>query len=460
MREQEAALVVEHLLELLPRIDLGNHRLAVVERLPVDVLLNFGHQALDTLHESLLRNGLFFERVAADEFDRAVFHVTRSHRQTHRNALEFVFGELEARTHVVAVVDLHADAFGLELRGNGLEARADLGQLVVALVDGNHHHLNRRQFRRQHQTVVVRMRHDKRAHQTGRNAPRGSPHVFELALLVDVLHVERLGEILAEEVRRAALQRLAVLHQRLDRKRIFGSGETLVGRLVAHHHRQRHPLFGEPLVDMNHLFGLLDSLLARGVRRVALLPQEFGGAQEQARTHLPAHDVRPLVAQDRQVAVRLNPVLIGIPDNGLRGRTHDQLLFELGVGIDDNALAFGIVLQTVVRHHGALLGKALDVVGLFREERFGDEQREIGVLMPRILKHLVQRVVHLLPDGIAIGFDDHTTAYGRILGQPRLHDQIVVPLRVVLVRLGEVLEFLCHISLFLILFQPANIIKK
>jgi len=33
---------------------------------------------------------------------------------------------------------------------------------------------------------------------------------------------------------------------------------------------------------MNHLFGLLDSLLARGVRRVALLPQEFGGAQEQA----------------------------------------------------------------------------------------------------------------------------------------------------------------------------------
>ena len=39
-----------------------------------------------------------------------------------------------------------------------------------------------------------------------------------------------------------------------------------------------------------------------------------------------------------------------IPDNGLRGRTHDQLLFELGVGIDDNALAaepkLAIVLGT------------------------------------------------------------------------------------------------------------------
>ena len=60
------------------------------------------------------------------------------------------------------------------------------------------------------------MGHDQRTHQTGRDAPRGRPHVFELALLVDVLHVERLGEVLAQEVRRTALQRLAVLHQCLD----------------------------------------------------------------------------------------------------------------------------------------------------------------------------------------------------------------------------------------------------
>ena len=196
------------------------------------------------------------------------------------------------------------------------------------------------------------------------------------------------------------------------------------------------------------------------MRRMTLLPQELGGTQEQARTHLPAHDVRPLVAEDRQVAVRLDPVFIGVPDDGLRRGTHNQLLFELGIGVYHDAFAFGIVLQAVVRHHGALLGKALDMVRLLREEGLGDEQREIGVLMPRILEHLVQRVVHLLPNGIAVGFDDHTSAYGRVFGQPGLHDQVVVPLRVVLVRLREVFEFLCHISLFFILYQPANIIKK
>ena len=451
MRRKEAPLLVEHPLELLPRVDLRNHRLAVGERLFIDVFLNLGHQPFDTFHEPLLRNGLLLKRVAAHQLDRAVLQIASAHGQPHGHALEFVLGELESRTHVVPVVDLHADAFVAQLCGNRPEAGADLGELLGGLVDRHHHHLDRGEFRRQDQTVVVRMGHDQRTHQTGRDAPRGRPHVFELALLVDVLHVERLGEVLAQEVRRTALQRLAVLHQRLDGERVLGARETLVGRLVAHDHGQRHPLLGEFLVNADHLFGLLDSLLARGVRRVALLPQELGRTQEQARAHLPAHDVGPLVAEDRQVAVGLNPVLIGVPDDRLRRRAHDQLLFELGVGIDHDALALGIVLQTVVRHHGALLGKSLDMVGLLREEGFGDEEREIGVLVSRILEHLVQRSLHLLPDGVAVGFDDHTSADGGVLRKSRLHDQVVIPLRVVLVGLREIFQFLCHISKSLIL---------
>ena len=145
---------------------------------------------------------------------------------------------------------------------------------------------------------------------------------------------------------------------------------------------------------------------------------------------------------------------------GLGGRAHDELLLEFRIGIDDDPLALGIVLQAVVRHHGALLGEALDVVGLLREERLGNEEREIGVLMSRLLEHPIQRIVHLLPDGIAVGFDDHTSAYGRVFGQPGLHDQVVVPLRVVLVRLRESLSSFAIYPLFFILYQPANIIKK
>jgi len=179
--------------------------------------------------------------------------------------------------------------------------------------------------------------------------------------------------------------------------------------------------------------------------RVALLPEKFRRAQEQAGTHLPAYDVRPLVAEDRQVAVGLDPALVSVPDDRFRGGTDDQLLFEFGIGIDHDALALGIVFQAVVGDHGALLGKAFHVVGLFREERLGDEEREIGVLVPRVLKHLVQGRLHFLPDGIAVRLDYHAAAYGRIFGQTSLDHQVVVPLRVVVLGFGYVFKFLCHI---------------
>ena len=180
---------------------------------------------------------------------------------------------------------------------------------------------------------------------------------------------------------------------------------------------------------------------------MALLPEELGRTQEQTRTHLPTHDVGPLVAQDRQVTIRLDPVLISIPDDRLRRRTHDQLLLQLGSRIDYYALPLGVILQAIVRHHGALLGEALYVVSLAREERLGDKEREIGILVSRLLEHLIECLVHLLPDGITIGFDHHTAAHGRIFGQAGLHNQVVIPLRVVIIRLGQIFQFLCHILL-------------
>ena len=53
------------------------------------------------------------------------------------------------------------------------------------------------------------------------------------------------------------------------------------------------------ILKISFLFGFF----ASGVSRVAFLPQELSRTKEQASTHLPAHHVRPLVAQDRQVAV-------------------------------------------------------------------------------------------------------------------------------------------------------------
>jgi len=53
------------------------------------------------------------------------------------------------------------------------------------------------------------------------------------------------------------------------------------------------------------------------MRGVPLLPEELPCAQEEARTEFPAHDVGPLVVEQRQVAVGLDPAGVRRPDDGL-----------------------------------------------------------------------------------------------------------------------------------------------
>jgi hypothetical protein len=95
-------------------------------------------------------------------------------------------------------------------------------------------------------------------------------------------------------------------------------------------------------------------LLVGGVGGVALLPQELGGPQEHAGALLPAHDVGPLVHEQREVAVAVDPAGEEVADDGLAGRADDVGLVELfaaGVG-DDRELG----------------REALDVLGLLGDE--------------------------------------------------------------------------------------------
>ena len=245
-------------------------------------------------------------------------------------------------------------------------------------------------------------------------------------------------------MRCTALQSFAVLHQRLDRQGILGSRETFAVALVPDNDGNGQPLFGKIGIDTNHLLGFGDRLLTRFMRGMPLLPQEFGRTQEQARTHFPAHDIGPLVTQNRQVAVRLYPIFIGIPDNRFGSRAHDQLLFQFRIGIDHDAFAVRIILQAIMRHYRALFGKALHMVGLLAEKGLGDKQREIGIFMAGLLEHRVQLALHLLPNRVTVRFDHHAPPDGRPFGQTRFYHQIVIPLRVVLFPRGQLFQLFCH----------------
>ncbi len=91
----------------------------------------------------------------------------------------------------------------------------------------------------------------------------------------------------------------------------------------------------------------------------------------------------------------------------------------------------------MVRDDGAFLREALDVRRLLLQERQRDEQREVRVLMAGRLEHVVERALHVLPQGVAPRLDDHAAANGRVLGEVRGPDDLLIPLGVVLVASGR-----------------------
>ena len=369
-----------------------------------------------------------------------VRHVAGAQLDADRHALALPLGVLPAGAHVVAVVDLHEPDGGLEhlLEFLGL-GQHQVAALVVA-PDGHDHGLALGHLGRDHQAGVVAVAHDQRADQPRAHAPARGPHELFSTLAGLVLHFEGLGEVLTQVVARARLQRLVVLHHAFDGERLHRAGETLAGRLGAAHHRHRQNVFGEPAVALEHLEGFLAGLLGGGVGGVPLLPQEFGGAQEQARAHFPAHDVGPLVDQHRQIAVALDPLAVRIPDDRLAGGPDDQLFLQLRrrIGHHGDLAVHLDRLQARVRDDSAFLGEALHVLGFLGQEALRNEQREVGVDVAQLLEAVVQPALHHLPDAVAVGPDDHAAAHRAVFGQFGGLDHVQVPAGVVDAALGNV----------------------
>ena len=270
------------------------------------------------------------------------------------------------------------------------------------------------------------MRHDDAADHARRNAPAGGMRQALAAFAVLVLDARSLREIGAEIMAGARLQRLAVLHHRLDRPGLDRARETLVLGLFAGHHRQREVLVGESAIDLEHGKRVLFGLSLFGMRGMAFLPQEFAGAQEHARAHFPAHDIGPLVELERQVAPALDPARHGIADDRFRRRADNQRFFQLGFGIGDQPAILARD-QPVMRDHRHFLCEAFDMLCLALEVRQRDEDREIGVFMPRRLDPVVEQTLHAFPDAKAPRADHHAATHARFLGHFGGADDVLVP---------------------------------
>src|SRR5690606_40188796 len=140
----------------------------------------------------------------------------------------------------VAVVETYGKYLTAEVGQQRFDTCGTHLQLLI--VSGNQHdeHMDRRQFRRKNETVVIGVRQDQRADEAGADTPRSTPDVIQLSVFARKLNIEGLCKILTEKMRRAGLQCPTILHDRLDAVRIDSAGELLPFAFPALVHRPSH----------------------------------------------------------------------------------------------------------------------------------------------------------------------------------------------------------------------------
>ena len=251
---------------------------------------------------------------------------------------------------------------------------------------------------------------------------------MELVVLAGEGDVEGLGKAVAEVVAGARLEGLPVVHHALNGVGLLRAVELLLVRLAAPDHGHGQHILHEVRVDVQHPHGLLAGLLFGGVHGMALLPQELPVAQEGAAGLFPAQDRAPLVVQFGQVPVGVDNVLVVLAEQGLRGGTDAVALLQL--------------LAAAVGDPGALGGEALHVVLLLLEQGLGNEHGQVHVLVPCLLELLIQFVLDVFPNGVAIGAVDEHSLDGGVVDQLCLPAHVGVPLGKVHLHIGDLLHLL------------------
>ena len=266
--------------KLVVAVDIASNGSSEIERLLVYIILYLVEQRDYILFDAVERHSLFLELIATRYLYRAVFQIASAESQTHGDTFEFVLGKFPPRLFIVGVVELDTHSKRPQLVYDGAYTVCNGSKLFGILINRHYHYLYRSQTWRQHKPVIVRMCHYQSSHKACRDTPRRRPNIFEFVVFVDELHVERLGEVLTQEVRRTRLQCLAVLHHRLDTECLQSPCKTLVCRLYTFYHGQSHITLRKIGIHVQHLGSFLHSLFTRGVSGVSLLPEELGSAEE------------------------------------------------------------------------------------------------------------------------------------------------------------------------------------
>ncbi|MNL34079.1 hypothetical protein D3C87_1560260 [compost metagenome] len=140
-------------------------------------------------------------------------------------------------------------------------------------------------------------------------------YILKHVVPAQILDFKRNRKFGAQIMRGSRLNGTPVFHHRFNGIRVNRTGKTFRRRLLAGNDRDRQIAFYKITVDLQHphRFFTRFSLIFMG--GVAFLPEKLARADERQCAFLPADYVRPLIDQDRQITVRLNPFGIHMADH-------------------------------------------------------------------------------------------------------------------------------------------------
>ena len=254
-----------------------------------------------------------------------------------------------------------------------------------------------------------------------------------LVILTGKGNVKGFGEAVTEIVAGAGLEGLVVVHHALHGIGLLSAVEFFLLGLAAPDDGHGQVILHKVRVDIQHLHGLFPGLFLCGMHGMALLPQKLPVAQEGTAGLLPPQDGAPLVILFGQVPPGVDDICVMLAEQRLGSRTDTEAVLQL--------------LAAAHGDPGALGGKALHMVFLLLEQGLGDQYREVHVLMSRLLEPLVQLLLNILPDGVAIRAVDEHALDGGIVDQLGFFADVGIPLGKVHVPGGDGVHLsliLCH----------------
>ena len=239
--------------------------------------------------------------VTADRDTGIVLNIPGTKLETKGDALHLILCALPAEA-VIGEVSFGADAERGYLLQKFLCFLADTG-----LMSGNRddNDLDRSDFGRENQPVVVAVGHDDRADHSCGGTPGGLEGILKLVVPPGEGDIISTGELITEVVGGRALQRLVVLHEALNGIGRFRTGKFFLFGLTAAHHRDGEDLFKEISIAVQLLLGFMLCFLGGLVNGMAFLPPELAAAQEGTGGLLPADYRTPLVVKHGKFTIRM-----------------------------------------------------------------------------------------------------------------------------------------------------------